>query len=163
MMVVVENLTDTVKLEFKRFCLPAISVIINFIIKLLPLEKTSHKTESWYSKFKGKYIIYLSSCIWGKTSQDCKSKKGHLPENRRREIASLFLILIGLLRIHRNLVKIYYNLIHVYTVQIQNINRIMRLLSNFLNKNKFLSILQISICIKRGYADDELVLALAFL
>lgn len=58
MMVVVENLTDTIKLEFKRFCLPGILVIINFIIKLLPLEKTSYKTESWYFKFKGK-VHYL--------------------------------------------------------------------------------------------------------
>ena len=40
-MVVTENLTDTVKLEYKRFCLPRTLVII----KLLPLEKTSYKTE----------------------------------------------------------------------------------------------------------------------
>lgn len=58
MMVVVENLTDTIKLEFKRFCLSGILVIINFIIKLLPLEKTSYKTESWYFKLKGK-VHYL--------------------------------------------------------------------------------------------------------
>ena len=44
-MVVAENLTDTVKLEYKGFCLPRTLVIIYFIIKLLPLEKTSYKTE----------------------------------------------------------------------------------------------------------------------
>lgn len=56
----VENLTDTVKLELKRFCLPGIFVTINFIIKLLPSEKNSYKTADISNSWE-KYIIYLTS------------------------------------------------------------------------------------------------------
>lgn len=87
MMVVVENLINTIKLEFKRFCLSGILVIINFIIKILPLERPHIKQKAGISNSGEKSIIYLSSCIWGKTPQVCKSKKEHLPESGRHKIA----------------------------------------------------------------------------
>lgn len=59
MMVVVENLTDTVKLGFNRFCLPGPSFIINFIIKRLPLEKTSHERQKADISDSGESTLFM--------------------------------------------------------------------------------------------------------